>query len=136
MKHLQSFDTVWVAYEQIYVLELMLIEADARLFITEAIEAEKQITQIEQREKARGRIVVDSVEYTEKRQKLIQILGKINSVANPEGMGRDDLSNEILLAAEGIYRRISPAQSKAVRNLVERIKKSFNDLKILLRKYE
>jgi hypothetical protein len=40
---------------------------------------------------------------------LIQILGKINSVANPEGMGRDDLSNDILLAAEGIYRRISPA---------------------------
>lgn len=53
--------------------------------------------------------MVDSAEYTEKRQKLIQILGKINSVANPEGMGRDDLSNDILLAAEGIYRRISPA---------------------------
>lgn len=57
-------------------------------------------------------------------------------MANPEGMGRDDLSNDILLAAEGIYRRISPAQSKAVRNLVERIKKTFNDLKMLLRKYE
>ena len=46
-------------------------------------------------------------------------------MANPEGMGRDDLSNDILLAAEGIYRRISPAQSKAVRNLAERIKKAF-----------
>lgn len=107
-KHLQQFDQTWVNYEQIYVLELMLIEADARLFITEAIEADKELTSIEQREKARGRIVVDTVEYTEKRSKLIQILGKINSVANPEGMGRDDLSNDILLAAEGIYRRISP----------------------------
>lgn len=114
----------------------MLIEADARLFITEAIEADKELTQIEQREKARGRIVVDTQEYTDKRQKLIQILGKINSVANPEGMGRDDLSNDILLAAEGIYRRISPAQSKAVRNLAERIKKAFQDFKQLLRKYE
>jgi hypothetical protein len=56
---------------------------------------------------------------------LISNLGKINSVANPEGMGRDDLGNDILLAAEGIYRRISPTQSKAVRNLAERIKKSF-----------
>jgi hypothetical protein len=45
-----------VNYEQIYVLELMLIEADARLFITEAIEADKELTAIEQREKARGRI--------------------------------------------------------------------------------
>lgn len=81
-------------------------------------------------------MVVDTVEYTEKRSKLIQILGKINSVANPEGMGRDDLSNDILLAAEGIYRRISPTQSKAVRKLAERIKKSFLDFKVLLRKYE
>ena len=55
-KHLQQFDQTWVNYEQIYVLELMLIEADARLFITEAIEADKELTAIEQREKARGRI--------------------------------------------------------------------------------
>lgn len=67
---------------------------------------------------------------------MIQVLGKINSVANPEGMGRDDLGSEVLLAAEGIYRRISPAQSKAVRGLAERIKKSFQDFRNLLRKYE
>jgi len=90
------------------VLELMLIEADARRFITEAIETEKDLALIEVKEKSRGRIVVDTLEYTEKRSKLISTLGKINSVANPEGMGRDDLGNEILLAAEGIYRRISP----------------------------
>lgn len=59
-RHLEQFDQTWVTYEQIYVLELMLIEADARLFITEAIEADKDLTQIEQREKARGRIVVDT----------------------------------------------------------------------------
>ena len=41
--HLETFDGVWVAYEQIYVLELMLIEADARRFITEAIESEKEL---------------------------------------------------------------------------------------------
>ena len=49
----------------------MLIEADARLFITEAIEADKELSQIEMREKARGRIKIDTAEYTEKRQKLI-----------------------------------------------------------------
>ena len=103
----------------------MLIEADARRFITEAIETEKDLATIETKEKSRGRIVVDTQEYIQKRSKLIQILGKINSVANPEGMGRDDLGNDILLASEGIYRRISPTQSKAVRNLAERVKKSF-----------
>lgn len=90
------------------MLELMLIEADARRFITEAIEIEKDLSGIEQREKSRGRIVVDTPEYVSKRSKLIQILGKINSVANPDGMGRDDLNNDILLAAEGIFRRVSP----------------------------
>ena len=45
----------------------MLIEADARLFITEAIEVDKEIFEIEQKEKARGRIVVDTVEYALKR---------------------------------------------------------------------
>lgn len=63
-KHLEEFDQTWVAYEQIYVLELMLIEADARRFITEAIESEKELTQIEIKEKSRGRIVVDTQEYT------------------------------------------------------------------------
>lgn len=38
----------------------MLIEADARRFITDAIESEKELAIIEQKEKSRGRIVVDS----------------------------------------------------------------------------
>lgn len=49
----------------------MLIEADARRFITEAIETEKDLSTIEQKEKSRGRIVVDTAEYTAKRTKLI-----------------------------------------------------------------
>lgn len=49
-----------MAYEQIYVLELMLIEADARRYITEAIESEKDLAQIEMKEKSKGRIVYDS----------------------------------------------------------------------------
>jgi hypothetical protein len=70
-RNLQEFDHTWVAYEQIYVLELMLIEADARRFITEAIENEKELTAIEQREKSRGRIVVDHPEYNQKRTRVI-----------------------------------------------------------------
>ena len=42
-KHLEEFDQTWVQYEQIYVLELMLIEADARRFVTEGIESEKEL---------------------------------------------------------------------------------------------
>jgi hypothetical protein len=49
----------------------MLIEADARRFITEAIETEKELTQIEKREKGRGKIANDNNEYNNKRAKLI-----------------------------------------------------------------
>ena len=78
---------------------------------------EKEPTSLEHREKSCGRIVMDTPGYNQNRQKLIQILGKINSVANPDGMGRDDISNDILLAVEGIVRRVSSHQSKAVRAL-------------------
>lgn len=57
-------------------------------------------------------------------------------MANPEGTGRDDLGIEILTAAENVTRKVSATQSKAVRNLAEKIKKTFGDLRSLFRKYE
>lgn len=66
-KHLKEFDSTWVAYENIYVVELMLIEADARRFITEAIDFEKELTQIEEQEKSKGKIVIDNLEFSDKR---------------------------------------------------------------------
>jgi len=52
-----------------------------------------------------------------------------------EGIGRDDLGIEILRTAEGLIRRVSAAQSRAVRNLSEKIKSSFQAYRELLRKY-
>lgn len=44
---LRGFETAYSTYEQYYVHELMIIEKDARRFITEAAEAEDALTQIE-----------------------------------------------------------------------------------------
>lgn len=58
-------------------------------------------------------------------------------MANIEsGKGRDDLTIDILLAAEGVLRKISDTKSKSVRHLAENIKKSFNKIREVLRKYE
>lgn len=114
----------------------MLIEADARRFISDAIEIEKELKSMEIREKAKGRIVIESPDYTKKRGELATIMGQINSVANSEGKGRDDLKIDILESAEGILRRISPDQSKAVRKLAEQIRASFAKFRQLMRKYE
>lgn len=60
---LEAFDEIWVNYEKLYVFELMLIESDARRFITEAIEIDKEITSSEVRERAKGKIMVECPEY-------------------------------------------------------------------------
>ena len=132
---MEEFDENWVEYEKLYVVELMLIEQDARRYIQEAIDVERDITSAEVRERAKGKIMVESSDHNKNRKKFVDILNKINSVANPDGKGRDDLEVEILLQSEGICRRISNSQSKAVRKLAEGIKKSFATLRELMRKY-
>lgn len=42
---------------------------------------------------------------------------------------------EVLIAAEGVLRKISPSQSKSVRKLAENIRSSFMNLRLLFRKY-
>lgn len=114
----------------------MLIEADARRFISDAISSERELQSLEIREKARGRILLDFDEYHKTREKLSKQISQLNTVANADGKGREDLSIDILVAAEGIIRRVSTNQSKAVRSLAEKIRNSFVNLRSLLRKYE
>jgi len=133
---LEKFDKTWVSYENLYVFELMLIEKDARRYITQAIDLEKELTSQEVRERAKGKIVMDCPEFNKNRAQLVEVLNSVNAVANSEGKGRDDLQVEILLQSEGLCRRVSQNQSKAVRKLAEKIKTSFQAFRSLLRKYD
>ena len=47
MKCLLEFDASWTQYEQFYVYELMVIEGDARRFVTDAIRIEQEMQNIE-----------------------------------------------------------------------------------------
>ena len=133
---LLEFDKVWIEFEQLYVHELMAIETDARRFIIEAIELQKEMSSIEMQYKQRLQFLIDSKNYHNARAKLVTLIGKINSVANIEGKGRDDLTVDILIAAEGISRRMSSNQSKCVKNLADKIKQSFITLRNIFKKYE
>jgi hypothetical protein len=73
--NLEEFDKYWVNFEQLYVFELMLIEADARRFITDAINIEKDLTAVEKTEKQRGKIFLESEKYNSTRKKLVKIIG-------------------------------------------------------------
>jgi hypothetical protein len=114
----------------------MLIEQDARRYITEAIKLEREMVMLEMKEKAKGRIVLDSARYNTTRASLVTLIGKVNSVANVDGKGRDDLGSDIMVAAEGLSRRFSSAQSRSVTALVDKIRASFNAIRALLRRYE
>lgn len=129
---LQEFDNIWIEFEQLYVHELMAIEADARRFITDAIALDKEMSEIEAKQSS----FIVSKHYNVIRGKFAGLLAKINSVANIEGKGRDDLTIDILLAAEAILRRISTNQSLCVKNLADKIKQTFAGLREVFKKYE
>lgn len=49
-------------FRQLYIIELMQIEAEARKYVTDAIEIDKEVQELEDKEKAKGTIVFDSEE--------------------------------------------------------------------------
>ena len=131
---LQEFDALWVEFEQLYVHELMAIESDARRYIEEAIQLEQQISLLDAQSKELKHPAPESKHSLDLKSRLVVVIGKINSVANIEGKGRDDLTIDILSAAEGLLRRMS-TQTKCIRNLAEKIRQAFAGLRSLFRKY-
>lgn len=104
--------------------------------IVKSIELEHVLSSIEVRERLKGRLPTKMEEYRNTRNQLIQIMCRINAVANTEGKGRDDLDFNILEEAEGIIRKVTEQQSQGVRLLAEKIRTVFQKFRLLLRKYE
>jgi hypothetical protein len=52
-------------------------------------------------------------------------VGKLNAIANTDGKGRDDLTVEVLEAAENVLATVTERQARSVRVLAEKIRESF-----------
>ena len=87
---------MWISYEKEYVGELMVIETDARRFITDSIKVEANLTL---REKNGFLSTIDDA-----REDLIELIGGVNAVANTEGKGRDDFNIRTLKGAEKLLK--------------------------------
>ncbi|EGR34760.1 hypothetical protein IMG5_002330 [Ichthyophthirius multifiliis] len=133
---LEKFDKNWTLFEKMYVNELMVIETEARRYVQNAINIQKELESLEIREKIKGKFFIYNPEYIKLQQNLCKQICLMNSVANLEGKGRDDLDFEILQQAEGILRKVTNEQSRAVRSLAEQIKANFKNLRSLFKKYE
>jgi hypothetical protein len=58
-EELSKFDTLWTIYEQSYIFELMVIEGDARLFVTDSIKVESDLQTAEKTQTPCSSIVKD-----------------------------------------------------------------------------
>lgn len=134
---LKVFDRLWVEYEEKYISELIVIEESARLPVTRAIKYITELTIEEQKEIAKGKVItgVQSEQAKYSRRKLVDMFREMNSVANIEGKGRDDLGVEVLEEAEKVLSQVSAAESVTLRKLAENIKLVYEELKELMLSY-
>ena len=87
----------------------MVIERDARRYVLEAIQVEREMQEMEVVLESEKVEIYQDEEYNQKRQELVTFLSKINSVTNVNGKGRDDLTDiNILRAAENLNSEIKP----------------------------
>jgi len=113
----------------------MLIETDAKRFIYKAIELETQVRSYENAEMCNGGVVMRCPAYYKARKQLAEVISQINSVANSEGIGRDDLTIDILSAAEEMQWKTPAKNSKAISTLASQIKSTFKSLCKVINKY-
>eukprot|EP00826_Nyctotherus_ovalis_P041566 TRINITY_DN4208_c0_g2_i12.p2 TRINITY_DN4208_c0_g2~~TRINITY_DN4208_c0_g2_i12.p2 ORF type:complete len:293 (-),score=87.48 TRINITY_DN4208_c0_g2_i12:101-979(-) len=113
----------------------MLIEKDARRYVVQAIKCDRELKSLETNERLKGRVVLRTPQYDILRKELVETCSQINAVANVQGKGRDDLTIEILLAAEDTLHKVTGHKSKAIRKLAEQIKLTFCSLRHLFRRY-
>lgn len=132
---LVEFDRKWVKYEEKIINEIITIERKSRRLIFEGIKVEMELTHYELRANVRGKILYDDREYNKVRDQFIKIIIELNTVANTEGKGRDDLNIDILLKAERVLRQVSDSKSRGMRKLAESIKTSLFGLRVLFRQY-
>lgn len=112
----------------------MFIERDAKRYVYRGIELDQELKSYEILERIKGNTVISNPAYEKIRKELVEIFCKINSVANYEGKGRDDLGVEILLAAEHALRQND--NSTAIKKLAFKIQDSFNKFRGTFRRYE
>jgi hypothetical protein len=103
---LNDLDNAWAKFEYRYIAELVGIEDKARRLIIQAVDAEGKLGQLEG---TRG-----SLEWREAQASLVQCIAHINSVANFQRKGRDDLGADILESSQTVLERFGISSKEVV----------------------
>jgi len=131
LEALGDLDSAWASFEYRYISDLIQIENRARQLVYEAVQAEQLLTQLENSPDATSEAKLRA------RASLASCVGRLNSVANLQRKGRDDLSAEVLdCAADALNPDIvgiEVASSAAARILAGDILGAFTSLREYLR---
>jgi hypothetical protein len=129
---LMVVDNAWACFEHKYITELISIEEKARQLIVDAIQKEKRLSNLEQEQQKEGKS-----NYGMARQEVISLvrcIAKLNSIANVRRKGRDDLSPEILFAAQAAMKpTCQEGAASAARILAADVVDSFEAMRNYLR---
>eukprot|EP00933_Yihiella_yeosuensis_P071605 TRINITY_DN79822_c0_g1_i1.p1 TRINITY_DN79822_c0_g1~~TRINITY_DN79822_c0_g1_i1.p1 ORF type:complete len:538 (-),score=97.19 TRINITY_DN79822_c0_g1_i1:73-1686(-) len=90
---LTALDAAWAGFEHKYIAELIGIEEQARKLIVQAVQAEMKLGSLDEIPNT------DESEYRQAQATLVHCIAHLNSVANFQRKGRDDLGPDILYSA-------------------------------------
>jgi len=133
---MSAVDVAWSGFEKGYILELMSIEDKARSWLVQAIRTESQLSMIE----AQNTRAMGTTEYIRIQQKFVKCLGKLNSVANTHGKGRDDFDADVLERATAVLQNSSQTKprtqafaNETAQALAKEVKDSYDAMRKYLR---
>jgi len=136
-----AVDSAWASFEHKYISELISIEEKARQFVVDAIQYEQRLTHWEaQFANDEGLLDYRSMAKREVCN-LVGSIAKLNSRSNVRGKGRDDLSADILFAAQSAMRSCAKGGQEsfegeavaAARILAAGVVESFDAMRTYLR---
>lgn len=99
---LKNLDSAWASFEERYISELVQIEAKARSLIVQAIDHEKHLQDLEAQH---GEKCWDMKDCRDVLRLLTAAITRLNSVANVNRKGRDDLRMEVYIDAKNTLRQ-------------------------------
>merc|ERR1719401_2638416 len=94
---LTELDMAWAGFECSYIGELMKVQVHARRLVEQAVDCECCLSELEQSFSKEE--LLEMPDYQAEKRALVACIARLNSVANFQRKGRDDLPVGILDAA-------------------------------------
>lgn len=134
---MEAFDVAWTRFEEAYIGQLMEIEKSARGLLVEAIAEERCLSNLEQEcRRGQDERSCPTEECDKQKLRLFACLSCLNSVANVNRKGREDLGPEVFEASSAALRRGEAASGSPTGVIITEVADSYEAMRNYLRQVE